>query len=292
MTVLEQEHISVIYSKECSKMKNLNEENIINAIKNNWSVASVLREMGLNSRSGTNYKWINDIIKKYNLDISHFCQIPYNRGKKAGYKYDIKEYLENQRYITSNALKIRLFKEGIKQQKCEKCNLTEWIGTAIPLELHHVDGNHANNNLSNLQILCPNCHALTPNFCSKNRKSQYKAPKKITEEEIVNVIKKCYNIHQVLLSLNIPNAKENYNKINNIKNKYSVDFLEKKTHNEIEVNPNWRKEPKFKARKVIRPTKEILEKEILTESFSALGRKYGVSDNAVRKWCRYYQIII
>jgi predicted hotdog family 3-hydroxylacyl-ACP dehydratase len=37
----------------------------------------------------------------------------------------------------------------------------------IPLELHHIDGNHHNNSLSNLQILCPNCHAQQSNNSGK-----------------------------------------------------------------------------------------------------------------------------
>jgi hypothetical protein len=35
------------------------------------------------------------------------------------------------------------------------------LGLKLPLELHHKDGNHYNNELSNLEILCPNCHAVS-----------------------------------------------------------------------------------------------------------------------------------
>ena len=38
----------------------------------------------------------------------------------------------------------------------------------MPLEIHHIDGNHKNNHLENLQILCPNCHALTNNYRGRN----------------------------------------------------------------------------------------------------------------------------
>ena len=38
------------------------------------------------------------------------------------------------------------------------------------------------------------------------------------------------------------------------------------------------------------PSKEELEKLIYTESFVAIGRKYGVSDSAVRKWCKKYEL--
>ena len=41
----------------------------------------------------------------------------------------------------------------------------------IPLELHHKDGNRYNNQLDNLMLLCPNCHALTENYRAKNIKN-------------------------------------------------------------------------------------------------------------------------
>lgn len=72
-------------------------------------------------------------------------------------------YLGTDKFITSHNLKLKLLKEGIKENKCERCGLTEWLGHPIPLELHHKDGNHYNNKLDNLEILCPNCHSLEPN---------------------------------------------------------------------------------------------------------------------------------
>ena len=41
-----------------------------------------------------------------------------------------------------------------------------------------------------------------------------------------------------------------------------------------------------RSRKVVRPTKEQLELDILNMSMVAIGKKYGVSDNAVRKWIK------
>jgi very-short-patch-repair endonuclease len=49
-------------------------------------------------------------------------------------------------------------------------------------------------------------------------------------------------------------------------------------------------ESAFKQRKVKRPSKEELLNEINEYSFVSLGRKYGVTDNTIRKWCKYYRI--
>jgi len=62
-------------------------------------------------------------------------------------------------------------------------------------------------------------------------------------------------------------------------------------HREKKMNLEWRHQPRIKQRKVIWPSKEILEGEIKEFSMVSLGKKYGVSDNAIRKWCKKYGII-
>lgn len=54
----------------------------------------------------------------------------------------------------------------------KKCQVYGWgeinhFTKKVPLQLHHIDGDPANNNEDNLQLLCPNCHALTDNFGSR-----------------------------------------------------------------------------------------------------------------------------
>lgn len=49
---------------------------------------------------------------------------------------------------------------------------------------------------------------------------------------------------------------------------------------------NWRSKPRLSTRKTERPPIEQLLKEVEELGFSAVGRKYGVSDNAIRKWIK------
>lgn len=53
--------------------------------------------------------------------------------------------------------------------KCAHCGLSEWRGKPICFEMDHIDGDNTNNQRSNLEILCPNCHSNTPTW--KGRKN-------------------------------------------------------------------------------------------------------------------------
>jgi DNA-directed RNA polymerase subunit L len=58
----------------------------------------------------------------------------------------------------------------------DECSQCQWskkhpITGNTPLEIDHMDGDAGNNIESNLRLLCPNCHALTPHFRNLNRGS-------------------------------------------------------------------------------------------------------------------------
>ena len=54
-------------------------------------------------------------------------------------------------------------------------------------------------------------------------------------------------------------------------------------------DPGWREKPSLKRRVVKRPPFIQLKGEIKELGYSATGRKYGVSDNAIRKWIKSYE---
>jgi hypothetical protein len=68
-------------------------------------------------------------------------------------------------YGHGGRLRKRLLRAGLKEAQCEICGLIEWRGHPIQLELDHIDGDRSNNSLSNLRMLCPNCHAQTETWC-------------------------------------------------------------------------------------------------------------------------------
>ena len=85
------------------------------------------------------------------------------RGKIAHNRYHVSVYLRRGSTINSHALRQKLVRDGVKAAPCERCGLETWLEQPIPLELHHMDGDRTNNELTNLELLCPNCHAMCDN---------------------------------------------------------------------------------------------------------------------------------
>ena len=133
---------------------------ILQWIEENQSKAFICRQ--LKCKADT----LNSYLKKMNIEYEG------NKGSKglaqhySGYK-TAEEYIKGS-YVSSDKLRRKLIRDGIKEAKCEICGLAEWLGNPIPLELDHIDGNHYNNDFKNLRIICPNCHAIQPTNSGKN----------------------------------------------------------------------------------------------------------------------------
>jgi hypothetical protein len=66
---------------------------------------------------------------------------------------------------------IKRYLRKLNNNRCQDCG---WSKTnnytgKVPLEVEHVDGNHNNNKINNLKLICPNCHALTSTYKALNR---------------------------------------------------------------------------------------------------------------------------
>lgn len=111
---------------------------------------------------------LNSYLKKMGIEYSGQQA---KKGQQKGpnsYKPAM-EYIINNIPIQSFKLKEKLIKDGIKPNHCELCGISTWHGVLLPLELHHKDGNHYNNQLENLEILCPNCHSIQEGNSGSNK---------------------------------------------------------------------------------------------------------------------------
>lgn len=142
-------------------------EDYENAVKQSYSIANVCRLLGLEPK-GSNYKTIHKAIQYYQIDTSHFTGQGWLKNKAStdtAAKVPLSDILQENTNFASANLKQRLYTAGLKQEMCEICGCTNiWMGKPITLELHHINNNHYDNRLENLQILCPNCHSQTRKF--------------------------------------------------------------------------------------------------------------------------------
>ena len=146
-------------------MKQYSIEDVKRAVKENLSMAGVLRQIGLRPVGG-NYKTIHRLIQENGMDVSHFTGQGWNVGLKFRPKPVLSEeeiFVRDSNYKCSWRLRER-YKQITGITCCENCGLSVWQNQSIPLEIHHINGINTDNRLENLRLLCPNCHALTNNY--------------------------------------------------------------------------------------------------------------------------------
>lgn len=271
-------------------------------VSNAKNIADICRALGL-VPAGANYEKVKRLLLENGITFVYDKQ-PWNKGIKYSQKKYTREELEfgNPQYKNTNFLKKRLIKEGLKENKCEVCGIS---GDEVSLELHHIDGDHTNNRLSNLQILCPNHHSQTENFRGRNKAKDSKSERHLSPEIYIlsdfqakerdeeRKVKKRERNAEKYREIH-PDAKEYIprNKGNAIINKpqicqycgkefYSTS-IQKFCSQEC-AHGSTSKRPEFL---------QLIEDFKKLKSFVQVGKKYGVSDNAVRKWCKLYGIPI
>ena len=149
-----------------AQFRKYTKEQFIQAIATSPSLAQALTKLNV-APYGGNYAVAKSYIKQFNINTSHFIGQGWNKGKKHGPKRPIEDYLSNKFKIKSYELRKRLIAEKIFESNCSSCHLNIWLNKPMPLELEHKNGNHNDNSLLNLCLLCPNCHAFTPTYCRR-----------------------------------------------------------------------------------------------------------------------------
>jgi hypothetical protein len=131
-----------------------------------------------------------------------------------------------------------------------------WHGRPMSMILDHINGVADDNRVENLRIVCPNCAATLDTHCGRkmrrlptHRACRRRGGQFVPKDNRQQYCSRC-------------------------------------------CGSRWQRPqgiPKPALRRVERPPYELLVREIAETSYLAVGRKYGVSDNAIRKWVRQHE---
>lgn len=249
-------------------MKNKwNELELKSHVKNSLTYVEVLNKIGGLSKSSGNYRTLKRYIKKFKIDTDHFKRpIQKNFQKK-----NLCDILVENSLVGSYRTKNRLLKEGLLINKCSICGQGPlWKGKKLNMILDHINGVFDDNRIENLRLACPNCNSQFDTNCGKNIKN-------------LNRCLKC--------SKYIKKNKSGLCKICSSQTKKNKECTS--CGKKIKSNKNGKCFLCF-DRKIVkdRPDKDQLLEMILKMPMTKIGKKYGVSDQAVKKWCKSYGIIM
>lgn len=197
-----------------AKWRNFTLQEIEQYVHESNSYASLAEKLGYNSSYGSYLKSMKAMIDELGLDISHFTGQGWNKNN-----FDYERFRNGVVIKSSQAINALIFLRG---RCCEQCGETKWLDVPIPLEVHHVDGDPLNNEIDNLKLLCPNCHACTDNYRGKNIN---KCTRKISDDEFAKYLQDNVNIRQALKAMGLSAKGDNYQRARDIIFKYNIEHL-------------------------------------------------------------------
>jgi hypothetical protein len=240
-------------------MPRYTEDEAREAVAASKSYSEALRRLRMRPAGGNHKLFKRYVDEVWQIPTAHFDAGAAARRVPLRASMPMSEVLVEHSSYTRARLKQRLYEEGLKQRRCELCGQgEEWRGRVMSLILDHVNGVPDDNRLENLRIVCPNCAATLDTHCGRKNRQQ-------------PLQRKCRRCGREFLA------------------KYPQHRYCSHACGCRWDRAKLRGVPKPEYHKVERPPYEKLMAEIEATSYCAVGRKYGVSDNAVRKWVRFYE---
>ena len=156
-----------------NKFSKYSKEEVVEAVLKNKNLADTMRCLGLIPR-GSNYARFKKMLEYFNISTTHFVKnsgmlnLTSHHHTKESFICEV--LVKNGKGWVSFNLKNKLYDYNLLEKKCSECGQgMVWNNKKLGLQLDHINGDAQDNQLSNLRILCPNCHSQTRTFCKQHR---------------------------------------------------------------------------------------------------------------------------
>ena len=233
-----------------------NREQAAEAIGRSRSWAEALRRLGY-CHTGANARPLQQRAARWGISSVHFDPYAASRDALKREAPPLATVLVRNSTYSRASLKRRLFETCMKDRRCELCGQGElWRGKKMGLILDHVNGVRDDNRIDNLRIVCPNCAATLDTHCGRKKAGPPLVPR---------ACERCQTTFT-------PKYRGQ---------RYCSRYCGSRWDRSGIKHPG--------ARKVERPPRDQLLAEIDEHGYLGVGRRYGVSDNAIRKWIREYE---
>lgn len=242
--------------KKISKIWNIPEDELRLMVEEANSMRELIEKVGLNATSGSNDITVKRCLNYYNIDWKSLVLrgVTHSGSKRNRELSDDELFTENCKH-SRKTIKKRIIEKDLIPYKCSICGMDAvWQNRPLTLILDHINGIRNDNRLINLRFVCGNCNlqleTTNGNNNSERRKELRKELSEVPPSVHVNTCPLCGGI-----------KKSKYSKV------CSKCSMKKSTK---------------------KPSKDVLVNELLNASLVQIGKKYGVSDNSVRRWLKSY----